>query len=190
MRQKLRTEIINYRTVQFTLYPQLRDRINSISSTLPEEENLLLPSSLISKDRLAYGLERLANIEYKIREGRAYDALEGLRKNIQIFNHNLGFKKENVQGQGPNTRAERYIQSLTAEKVSAADQYRMARKGLLALELSPEDETLQDLRNDQLWAKDTSHLSKIGDSRREDPWFWMVGRPSGMSEKEEEEWSI
>ncbi|RXW17631.1 hypothetical protein EST38_g8215 [Candolleomyces aberdarensis] len=29
---------------------------------------------------------------------------------------------------------------------------------------------------------------KLGDSKKEDPWFWNVGRPKAMSEKEEREW--
>lgn len=140
--------------------------------------------------RAALGLNSLATIEFMLWEGQAHDALESLRIAIKTFNYNFQFKTDHVFGQGPNTRAQAFLQELSAGKVSAADKYRTARAALIALGLPQDDPTLQPLSNDQLWAKDSSKPSRLGDTKKEDPWFWTVGRPAGLSPKEEQEWSL
>ena len=107
-----------------------------------------------------------------------------------LFNHNLDFKKTNVHGQRPNTRAQTFLLTLTEDKISGAEKCRSERKALLALGLPETDQTLQDLQDDQLWSKDISRPARLGDSRKEDPWFWHVGRPSGLTEAEDREWDI
>ncbi len=139
---------------------------------------------------MKYGLDHLGQIEYNLREGRAHDALDEVRTAIKIFNHNLDFKKTYVHGQGPNTRAQDFLRTLVNDKISGAEKYRTERKALLALGLPKDNPVLQDLRDNQLWAKDASKPARLGDSRREDPWFWHVGRPSGLTEKEKNEWDI
>ena len=116
--------------------------------------------------------------------------MDEVRKAIKIFNHNLDFKKTYVHGQGPNTRAQDFLRTLTNDKINGAEKYRTERKALLALGLSEDDQVLKDLRDDQLWAKDTSKAAHLGDSRKEDPWFWHVGRPSGLTDGEKKEWDI
>jgi hypothetical protein len=95
-----------------------------------------------------------------------------------------------VHGQRPNTRAQSFLRTLTKDKICGAEKYRSERKALLALGLPATDQTLQDLQDDQLWSKDSSRPARLGDSRKEDPWFWHVGRPSGLTEAENREWDI
>jgi hypothetical protein len=52
------------------------------------------------------------------------------------------------------------------------------------------DASLQELHNNQLYRKNTSQPARLGDSKKEDPWFWMVGRPSGLTPKEQTDWSL
>ena len=184
-RVKLRRDLTSWRSCQFERFPTLQHLISSIDPLKPEAEGLLLPSSFNEETRVRLGLQKLATIEYTLREGQAHDALEGVRLSIKTFNFNLAFKVNFVHGQGPNTRAQAFLGTLAADKVSAADKYRRAWSALVALGLPETDRTLQPLHDTELWSKNTSGPSKMGDSKKEDPWFWTAGRPSGLSTKEE-----
>jgi len=191
MRVKLRQDLIDWRKRQHNYCPSLKDRIDAVDPTSPELENLFLPSSFQrSSDRKKLGLAELAELEYELRLGQAYDALDDLRTKIKIFNTNLDFKKHNIFGQQSNTRARQYLQTLSVDKVSAADKYRQARQALLILGLSKTDQSLRPLHDHELWGKDTSHLAQLGDTKREEPWFWTVGIPSQLSKSEQTEWSV
>ena len=189
-RSKLQTDLIKLRAMQFSLFPALQSVITSVDPTFPEKESLYLPSSFSESFRMAYGLNELGKIEYQLREGRAHDALQSIRTSIKTFNHNLDLKKTAVFGQHANTRAQGFLKQLAADKVSGAEKYRRMRAALIALGLPQNDTVLQQLDDDQLWGKDTSHMSQLGDSKRQDPWFWSVGRPSNLSPAEDLEWSI
>ena len=189
-RQKLQQGLVAWRQNQFEFCPLLRLSIDAVDPASPEREKLLLPSSFNEALRKRFELTSLAIIEYKLREGQAYDALGDLREKIKIFNVNLDFKKKNVFGQGPNTRVQDFLKQLTADKVTAADKYRIAYQALIHLGLSKGETELQELRDDELFGKDASRLAKLGDSKNGDPWFWTVGRPQGLSAKEQAEWSL
>jgi len=188
-RQKLQQELVTWRQSQFECCPILKPLIDAVDPTSPEREQLLLPSSFNQVLRKQFDLTSLAIIEYQLRKGQAYDALDDLREKIKIFNANLDFKKKNVFGQGANTRAQGFLKQLTADKVSAVDKYRTAYQALTCLGLSEETE-LQELRDDQLRGKDASRPAQLGDSKEQDPWFWTVGRSCGHSAKDQAEWSL
>lgn len=175
---------------QFKLFPTLQELKCEDESNEPEAENLLLPSYLTADERNQHGLVDLAKIEFNLREGQAHDALEEVRLAIKTFNYNLKFKVQNVRGQSANTRAQAFLTTLTTDKIKSAQKYRLARNALIALGLSSTDLSLQPLIDSQLWAKDSSKPSRLGDTRTEEPWFWSVGRPSGLSAEQELEWSL
>ena len=189
-RNKLQRELISWRQTQVVICPLLEPYIGAVDPISPEQEKLLLPSSFDQHRREGLGLTSLAAMEYQLREGQAYDALEDVREKIKIFNANLGFKKANVFGQRANTRAQHFLSQLTADKVSGAEKYCIARRALIRLGLSESDASLQELHDDQLYGKDASKPAGLGDSKREDPWFWTVGKPSGLTPKEQTDWSI
>lgn len=189
-RHKLQKDLIIWRQSQFVFCPLLKPYLGAVDPTSPEKEKLMLPSSFDQRLREHFGLTSLALTEYKLREGQAYDALEDLRRKIKIFNANLDFKKTNVFGQGANTRAQGFLSQLSADKISAAEKYRVARRALITLGLPESDMALQELHDNQLIGKDMSRPPKIGDSKRVDPWFWTVGKPSGLTPKEQGEWSL
>ena len=135
-------------------------------------------------------MDELAKIEYTLHEGQAHDALETVRKAIKVFNHNVDIKRSFVFGQYANTRAQGFLKELAADKVSGADKYRRTRVALLKLGMVENDPVLQELHDDQLWGKDTSHISQLGDSKVQDPWFWSVGCPAGLSQAEDLAWSV
>ncbi|KAF8057825.1 hypothetical protein FPV67DRAFT_1455922 [Lyophyllum atratum] len=190
LRAKLNRDLSNWRQDQLAAFPVLSNQLSVVDASTPEKAPLLLPSSFKPEQREALGLNGLAVIEYKLREGQAHDALAELRLAIKTCNANLEFKKKFVHGQKPNTRAQQYLRTLEAEKKAAAGKYRRAYTALLSLGLSKDNKTLEPLLDDQLWMKNVTEQHKLGSSRTQDPWFWLIGRPSGMSTEEENEWSI
>ena len=184
-RKKIQRELISWRQTQFVICPLLKPYIDAVDPSFPEKEKLMLPSSFDQHLREGLGLTSLAAVEYQLREGQAYDALEDVREKIKIFNANLNFKKANVFGQRANTRAQQFLSQLAADKVSGAEKYRVAHRALIRLGLSE-----SDAHNDQLYGKDASRPARLGDSKKEDPWFWTVGRPSGLTPKEQTDWSL
>ncbi|KAJ7290280.1 hypothetical protein C8J57DRAFT_1114319 [Mycena rebaudengoi] len=131
-----------------------------------------------------------ANVEYKLREGIAHDGLADVRLAIKTFNFNIAFKISQIQGQSANTRAQTFLRILANDRIVGADEYRRSRAALLSLGLSDTDSTLRHLVNDDLYAKNTKDSPKMGESGDIDPWFWTVGRPAGMTPREEAEWSV
>ena len=150
-RQRLQQELITWRQSQFDFCSLLKPFITAVDPTSPEQEKLLLPSSFNRVLRERLGLTSFAVIEHQLREGQAYDALHNLREKIKIFNANLDFKKKNVFGQGANTRAQEFLKQLAADKVNAADKYRVAYRALVSLGLATSNQGLQELRDDQLF---------------------------------------
>ncbi|RDB30333.1 hypothetical protein Hypma_007055 [Hypsizygus marmoreus] len=187
---KLDRELTTWRQQQLSMFPALHGELPSIDELMPETIPLLLASSFPSHQRTALGLTRAGEIESKLREGEAHDALAEVRLAIKTCNANLQFKKNYVHGQRPNTRAQQYLRTLQAEKESAMEKYQRTYKALVSLGLSPADKSLQPLDKSQLWMKNVTERHKIGDSKKQDPWFWRVGRPSGLSIEEENEWSL
>jgi hypothetical protein len=189
-RVKLRRDITKWRQYQHEHFPQLCDHISPTTAPMPEDDTLLLPSALTPELRARYNLADLASIEYSLREGQAHDALTKVRDAIKDYNCNLAYKKAFIHGQNPKTRAQHFLQSLAKSKVTAADKYRNARHALLALGLLPNDRTFQPLHNTELWMKGISEPHVFRGSSIRDPWFWSVGRPIGLSEQENAEWSL
>ena len=61
---------------------------------------------------------------------------------------------------------------------------------LLKLDASEDDKSLQLLLDSELWGKNKSKPAVLGETKKEDLWFWTVDRPSGLSPVEEKEWSL
>ena len=192
LRTKLQGEIAAWRQIQLSRFPLLRNEHDSkctISSD-PETENLLLPSLLTPKERAAFGLSDLTKVEYSLQEAHAHESLSDLRLSIKAYYANIKFKKTHVTRQRQNTRAQAIIQILEQEKKDHAARYRCHYHALINLGFPPNDKSLQVLEANQLWMKDVMKKAEMGDSRKEDPWFWIVGRPRGLTKKEEAEWSV
>ncbi|KAJ2936102.1 hypothetical protein H1R20_g992, partial [Candolleomyces eurysporus] len=99
-------------------------------SPKPFDVRLWLPSQigkLVPFDR------SLAEIEYKLRNAQAHEALGVLRRNLQIRATLYDVKDRWLQGQGANTRALNAIATVQARIAAARDEYRQARIALLAL---------------------------------------------------------
>ncbi|TFK58984.1 hypothetical protein BDN72DRAFT_723932, partial [Pluteus cervinus] len=134
-------------------------------------------------------LNSFVPVELALREGQCHDALDSLRTAIKTFNANYRDKQTSIRGQHPNTRAQAFLDTLQKDKVSALEKYNRSRDALLRLGFSPHNKSLQPLSKSQLWGRDMGAPAELGATRKEEPWFWTVGRPSGLSNKEEKDWS-
>ncbi|TFK61216.1 hypothetical protein BDN72DRAFT_778500 [Pluteus cervinus] len=168
-------------------YPKLREDKPAIDLTRPELVPLYLPSSwTVTRPP---ELQRLVRVESLLREGQCHDALDSLRLAIKTFNANYKFKQDNVRGQSHNTRAQLFLETLNKDKVSALDKYNLCRDALLNLGFSLDDKTLQPLTKSQLWGRNMGAPAELGDTKTDEPWFWVVGRPSGLSQEEQKDWN-
>ncbi|KAJ6534496.1 hypothetical protein DFH09DRAFT_1284231 [Mycena vulgaris] len=66
--------------------------------------------------------------------------------------------------------------------------YRKSYAALLKPGLSADNQALKPLLRQHLRGKD-GKAQAAGQVKDSDPWFWRTGRPSGLSESEEEEWN-
>ncbi|KAF9443047.1 hypothetical protein P691DRAFT_634214, partial [Macrolepiota fuliginosa MF-IS2] len=62
------------------------------------------------------------------------------------------------------------------------DQYMHSYSMLLTLGYLMSEGELRPLEEDQLWGKNVWVPHKTGDSSKQNPWFWSVGWPEGVSE--------
>jgi hypothetical protein len=132
-------------------------------------------------------LAALAQVEYSLCEGQAFDALCDVRTAIRTLNYNLAFKKMQIHGVGPNTKGQNFLKTLSNDIQVAANTYRHARRALLALRLNENDGTLKELVRSDLFGKG-GRRAKMGDSKTHEPWIWTTGRAASLSEAEEVEW--
>jgi hypothetical protein len=188
-RKRLFWRITELRTRQIQRVPGFAERMEEVDPDKPEDAQLFLPSQFGQGERVALKLEALAQVEYTLREGHAFDALVELRTAIRTFNYNIQLKRADIHGVGSNTRAQNFLKTLSNDIQWAGDKYRRSRSGLVALGLSPDDKILQPLDPKKLHGKG-GQAQSAGQSRATEPWFWSTVRPAGMSQAEEAEWEM
>jgi hypothetical protein len=177
---------------QIDLYPLLTEesKITSIDYLMPKNEPLLLPSKFSEACRIRLGLQSAAKAEYQIHEGQAHDRLDDVRRSIQTYNHHVSIKVNDVHGQCYATWARTIVDNLKADTQKAANAYNSTRSALPKLGLDPTDPILKPLLPTELWAKNAAMPPKLGDLRKEDPWFWHVACPAGLSAEEKAEFYL
>ncbi|KAJ6448830.1 hypothetical protein C8R45DRAFT_1132718 [Mycena sanguinolenta] len=74
-----------------------------------------------------------ARYEFDMREARAYEALEEIRRLLLVRTHHYKFKDKNVSGVAGHTRARRAIEVLDERIRREAGEYRAARRALVSL---------------------------------------------------------
>ncbi|PPQ76396.1 LOW QUALITY PROTEIN: hypothetical protein CVT26_015366 [Gymnopilus dilepis] len=191
-RECLHVKVNEWRQQQFALFPKVENEyqdkvLDAIYPPNPENEVLLLPSDFSESHRRYLGLEDGQRVERELREGRARDHLEDVRTAIQTYNHHIALKAKEVRSQRHITRAQNIIKGLQEDIRKPAHQYNKTRDALLKLGLSPADPVLRQLKDNELWAKNTALPARLGDSRTEDPWYWNVNCPTSGSLAEKKE---
>ncbi|KAF8871980.1 hypothetical protein BD779DRAFT_1453348 [Infundibulicybe gibba] len=96
----------------------------------PHKIQLWLPSAIGKKATFS---RHLAEIEWKLRIGQAYESLDALRNNLRIRSHLFKFKDRFIRGQAANTRARNSIDLIQARVDVSGEEYRAARSALVSL---------------------------------------------------------
>lgn len=151
----------------------------------PQSFPLLLPSAIARRVACDQTLEQ---IEWKLREGQAHDALNELRQALRSRAYMLKFKDRFLRGQGANTRARNCLKNVDAKIQVSANKYRAAHRALTVL---------GDLLGKIGWKNRLRHLADedirsmtdgtgdaLSEGRRKLSWIWLV---CGFNEGDVEE---
>ncbi|KIJ60877.1 hypothetical protein HYDPIDRAFT_116748 [Hydnomerulius pinastri MD-312] len=124
----------------------------------------------------------LLNDEWRLRYAQGFDALEELRQFLRLRSYLLDFKKNNIRGQGSNTRARNTLKGVEAKIQGSAAKYRTAHTALKALGRSLRkvgwERTLQVLKDEDLRGLSVGEDGQ-SEGRRTMSWIWQTTGVSG-----------
>ncbi|OSC96771.1 hypothetical protein PYCCODRAFT_1472340 [Trametes coccinea BRFM310] len=179
----LKRRIDSWFQIQRTHMPDVVSYRNRLSADLPDHRAynlpLLLPSFALSVFTVS---PELADIEWRLRLGQAFDALNDLRTHLELRSHLYKFKDRFTRGQRANTRAQTVIKSVDSKIDVDAERYRIAYTALLALRPHAKKADLfAQLR--PLEKSDIRHVADNADGqsdgRRSVSWIWQA--PASVS---------
>ncbi|KAJ3576610.1 hypothetical protein NP233_g319 [Leucocoprinus birnbaumii] len=170
----------SWRACQQELFPSIQSPL-SIDEDAPENTPLFLPSSFSLEERHKFLLKEAAETERQLRRGLAYDLLQSVRDSIHEYYYLVTEKGINPSSQRIGTRNQKLLYGLVSEQEAIIDQYMYSFERLKEMGMAADDE-LEPLRKDQLWGKNVFLPHKLGDSTKEFPWFWFVGRSDEYSQ--------
>jgi len=205
-RNGLLRQIQNWREVQLAYMPHVASIIsqtqsgsdadaNTLSEILPENMPLYLPSSLPPNIRNLPELEEVCNLERRLREPQADDALADIRRQRRIIQGLWQFKRINVSGTGnrPNTRMLKLFKRFDDKTKRAAQKYRVAYAALNVLDSNGSwSARLKALADTDISGpgKEPNDTS-MTNSRYQPSWIWLMPRvtesdttDTGMREEE------
>ena len=117
-------------------------------------------------------MSQAAEVERRLRQGQANDALDDLRAHL-ITSYAVKQEKRAGSGQIHNTRANIKIKNHQQTVDAAASRYRLAREKLMSLGLSKEDRTYRELKASDIVPFTVYTVDQqLGDSKRQPSWLW------------------
>ncbi|KAJ7456319.1 hypothetical protein B0H11DRAFT_1925843 [Mycena galericulata] len=140
-RTTLLKKIHRFRGIQRVYMPALRAVLSDdqkqifdgSGEQLPEVTRLFMPSELGDSMRGRVCAIGLPEIEARMREGEAAEALEGVRQGLRTRTMTNRYKLRNFTGQGMMTKGQGILRQINIKIHRAKLQYRYARAALLAL---------------------------------------------------------
>ena len=170
----------SWRSAQSELFPLLQP-LPPINEDCPEKTSLALPSSYTHVEHEKYLLQTSVQVESELRLGHAYDILAHLRDTTHELNYVTTDKRFNGSSQRVGTRIQTEVGEIKARQKVLMDQYTdsFTKLGQLGA-LGPGTE-LRPLDGEHLWGKNVFEPHTIGDSTRQNPWFWFVGKPNSIT---------
>lgn len=170
--------------------PTLPEPTDAAPGSSPPEnvvENipLYLPSSLPIHVRRLPELADICQLERRLREPQASDALAGIQRQRRIIQGLWQFKQLNAAGTGnrPNTKMVTLYKRFDSKCKRAIQEYRTAWNALRTLDPSgPWTTHLKELKNEDIRGpgKDANDPSP-SNSRYEPSWIWLVPRATQSS---------
>lgn len=163
------------------IFPYL-DPPPPVDEERPEFTPLQLPSSFTLDQRGSYNLTGAAHIELQLRRGDAFDVLSDIRDTIHEYNCVMTEKRAGPGGQNIATRVQTEISEIRSRMEALIPRYMSTFAALTSLGCLTQKEGLHPLDKSQLWGKNVFLPHATGDSSRDNPWFWSVGKPVELSE--------
>jgi hypothetical protein len=191
-RTGLLRQIHNWREVQLAYTPHVASLISQMQhtpETFAENTPLFLPSSLPIHIRNLPELQEICQLERRLREPQANDALAEIRRQRRIIQGLWQFKQLNVSGTGnkPNTRMLTLWKRFDNKTKRAAQAYRTAWSALRILDSNGSwTSHLMELKDKDISGpgKDPEDTSTTK-SRYEPSWIWLVPHNTDSSIGEE-----
>lgn len=177
----LRNTLRLWQVTQQQILPQLGSPL-PVDEERPELTPLRLPSSFTPDQQQQYGLMGAIPIELQLRRDEAFNTLSDLRDTIHEYNQTVTEKRINPGSQKIGTRVQVQLAEIKLRMEELMRQYMLSFTALIALGCSTHEEGLRPLDKSQLWGKNVFVPHVTGDSSSENPWFWSVGKPAGLSE--------
>ncbi|KAK6974082.1 CxC2 domain-containing protein [Favolaschia claudopus] len=141
-RTGLLKQIRRFRTVQRIYMPSVRGALtdnqkavlDGMGDRVPEEVRLFMPSEIVeSETRERVCAAGLPDVEARMREGEASEALEGVRRGLRTRTMTNRFKIRHFTGQGLLTRGQGMLRVINVRIHLSKLRYRYSRAALLAL---------------------------------------------------------
>ncbi|KAG6848674.1 hypothetical protein H0H93_014968 [Arthromyces matolae] len=198
-RESLHTKIRRWRKHQVRAMPLLEalvvqsseDKAKEKCSVSGNEEiegvekvKLFLPSDISPQHWTEYGLNAACEIELKLREGQANDAVAGICNMVTYRMLLRDVKNRDARGVTKNTRARSYIKGVEDKQATWAKQYREARTRILKLRCLTTSDDLPILHDAHMQAKNVVDPHELGDGSKTDSWIWSYGQLRNLDTKE------
>jgi hypothetical protein len=183
-RHQLYNRLKSFRSVQAVYMPQavllLQDKAENDAPDTVENAILFLLNEIASRQRNFDLVHNLSSTEGHLRFGQATDSLCELRRSLCVKAHLVKYKRDEVRGQRPNTRACALLDRAQAQIDAVVEGYNAARKAYFQL-VGPGiwEDTLkvlhpQDVRT-MSDAEDASGQDRqLGEGYRTTSWIWMT----------------
>ncbi|KIJ11640.1 hypothetical protein PAXINDRAFT_164080 [Paxillus involutus ATCC 200175] len=151
----------------------------------PEDFDFHLPSQVCRSVACPLQLEQ---IEWQLRKGQAYDALDELHQALRSHSYMLKFKDQFLCGQGPNIRARNCLKSVDNKVNASAVKYCAAHNALSVLsellKIVGWSNTFPALANDDICAM-TEGMNDSSEGRRTLSWIWKSCKKATEDELDE-----
>lgn len=155
------------------------------SEALAENIPLFLPSALPPHIRNLPELSEICQLERRLREPQADDAIAAIQRQRRVIQGLWQFKRLNASGTGnkPNTRMLTLYKRFDDKTKRAVEEYRAAWRALRILDpdgwwsIRLKELKDQDVRGPGKDPNDTS----TSNSRYEPSWIWLVPRATGLN---------
>ncbi|KAJ3575541.1 hypothetical protein NP233_g1026 [Leucocoprinus birnbaumii] len=167
----------NWRTQQSELFPLLRP-LPPISEDDFGEVALHLPSSYPTDEHAALGLTEAAKAEVELRKGRGFDILRAMREEIYRADYIRVTRKLEGEGSTVRTRNWTVFDETVERQELLLSRYGVVYGILLKMKAA---EGLLPITKSDLWVKSPFQPQQLGDSSRQNPWFWAVGKPNSIT---------
>ena len=154
--------------MQIQLMPELGDVISMLPPSEIHGEILCLPSDFTKARRDELRIAHLEDIEIRLREGEAQDALRDLRMTVRNIN-TLTFQKQvEVRGQDANTRSNEVINRFKTKRYLLVMKYNAARTAMIALGCTNigDDDDFPALSEADATMKHSEKPYQLGDGKR------------------------